>query len=80
MKKGKITKIKNNKQLIKLIKQARLDSPITQLHMSEYLGISQATYSRIESGKITITTINLIKIFKILYIDMFICVNTGIDA
>ncbi|MBQ8495472.1 MAG: helix-turn-helix transcriptional regulator [Clostridia bacterium] len=46
------------------IKELREDKDLTQAQMARMLGVSQATYSRYESGRLDIPTDVLIKIAR----------------
>jgi len=48
--------------LYKRIRGLREDKDLTQQQMAEYLNITQATYSRYESGELDIPTVVLIKL------------------
>lgn len=50
--------------MYKKIRDLREDKDLTQQKMAEYLNISQATYSRYESGELDIPSSVLIKLSK----------------
>ena len=51
------------------LRQARKSKGLQQKNMAEKLQISRAGYSRMETGKVEITTKNLVKIAEILDIS-----------
>jgi transcriptional regulator with XRE-family HTH domain len=53
----------------KKIKELRERANYTQRYVAEELGVDNATYSRIENGKIDITVSRLIKLASILHVS-----------
>jgi transcriptional regulator with XRE-family HTH domain len=60
----------SNKKISARLKQARISKGLQQKHMAEKLQISRAGYSRMETGKVEITSKNLVKIAEILDISL----------
>jgi transcriptional regulator with XRE-family HTH domain len=59
--------------ILKNIMQIRLLKKLTQKHVSSKLGISEATYNRIESGKIALSyehLANIASVFEVRVIDI----------
>jgi transcriptional regulator with XRE-family HTH domain len=54
------------KEVRKVIQNARQQSGLTQIDMAQRLGVTQATYSRIEKGKTSVNEETLERIGKIL--------------
>ena len=50
--------------MYKKVRDLREDKDITQQKMAEYLNVTQATYSRYESGELDIPTLVLIKLAR----------------
>ena len=65
------------KRLGKLITGYRQLADISQEDMAERLGITQATYSRYETGKLNINSHDLYKICKAANIDMLLAVTAA---
>lgn len=67
--------VKNSKELAKNLKFFRLKSDLTQDEVARMLNIDRSTYSYYETGKTIpsiFTAIELAKIFRIFFLDLFI--------
>ena len=71
--------MKINKQICKVIRELRIKRKIDQDEMSNKLHITQASYSRLESGRTQITITRLSDICNELCVDITSVINQAID-